>query len=150
MAQDDFEESLVQAVLEENPPEERGIREEWKDHVGWHRKENIFLRGGGGGDRVSEGRRQMQHKIISDSSIPEPNIIIDEDKLDTKYHPNDEYEHKNSSSNILSIETIKNWKNLFLSSGITCYCLFRVFVWKRQNNNASIEQTRRIGKRRTN
>lgn len=32
---------LVQQVLEENPPEERGVRSEWEEHVGWHVKENI-------------------------------------------------------------------------------------------------------------
>mmetsp|Transcript_15557 Transcript_15557/g.32868 ORF Transcript_15557/g.32868 Transcript_15557/m.32868 type:complete len:133 (+) Transcript_15557:120-518(+) len=43
-AQDDFEESLVRAVIEENPPEEQGFREEWNEHTGWHRKEDIYLR----------------------------------------------------------------------------------------------------------
>lgn len=38
-------ESLVQQVLAENPPEERGVRDEWNGHVGWHRKENVQLRG---------------------------------------------------------------------------------------------------------
>mmetsp|Transcript_6712 Transcript_6712/g.14671 ORF Transcript_6712/g.14671 Transcript_6712/m.14671 type:complete len:177 (-) Transcript_6712:61-591(-) len=37
---DDDEERLVQQVLEENPPEERGERDEWAAHVGWHRKED--------------------------------------------------------------------------------------------------------------
>jgi len=37
---DDGEE-LVQQILKENPPEEIGLREEWKDHVGWHRTEDI-------------------------------------------------------------------------------------------------------------
>ena len=37
---------LVREVIEENPPEEQGIRPEWINHEGWHRKENIFnLRG---------------------------------------------------------------------------------------------------------
>mmetsp|Transcript_27769 Transcript_27769/g.50139 ORF Transcript_27769/g.50139 Transcript_27769/m.50139 type:complete len:133 (+) Transcript_27769:53-451(+) len=42
--QDDFEESLVRAVIEENPPEEQGLREEWKEQAGWHRKEDVYLR----------------------------------------------------------------------------------------------------------
>ena len=37
---------LVREVIEENPPEEQGIRSEWVEHVGWGRKENIYnLRG---------------------------------------------------------------------------------------------------------
>ena len=37
---------LVREVLQENPPEEQGIRPEWQNHVGWHRREDIFrLRG---------------------------------------------------------------------------------------------------------
>lgn len=43
--QDDFEESLVRQVIKENPPEEQGFRPEWKEHVGWHRKEYTHLRG---------------------------------------------------------------------------------------------------------
>jgi hypothetical protein len=35
------EEALVQQILNENPSEEVGLREEWKDRVGWHRKEDI-------------------------------------------------------------------------------------------------------------
>ena len=33
---------LVREVIEENPPEEQGIRPEWINHEGWHRKENIL------------------------------------------------------------------------------------------------------------
>ena len=47
--QEDFEESLVHEVIEENPPQEQGIRAEWKDHVGWHQKEYVHLRGAGPG-----------------------------------------------------------------------------------------------------
>ena len=43
--QDDFEESLVRQVIEENPPEEQGVRPEWEQHAGWHRKEYVGLRG---------------------------------------------------------------------------------------------------------
>lgn len=35
------QEELVQQVLREFPPEERGERDEWTQQVGWHRKENI-------------------------------------------------------------------------------------------------------------
>ena len=37
---DDGEE-LVQQVRDENPSEDVGIRDEWQDHTGWHRKEEI-------------------------------------------------------------------------------------------------------------
>jgi hypothetical protein len=29
-------------VVKENPPKEQGIRSEWEDRVGWHRKEDIY------------------------------------------------------------------------------------------------------------
>ena len=44
------EEKLVQEVIQENPPDERGVRPEWDAKVGWHRKENL------------RGRRQRQHR----------------------------------------------------------------------------------------
>jgi hypothetical protein len=49
---DDDAEALVREVLAENPPEDRGVRDEWDHQVGWHRKENIVynnnsLRGAG-------------------------------------------------------------------------------------------------------
>lgn len=46
MASNNELDDLVREVIEENPPVEQGIRPEWAEHVGWHRKENIFnLRG---------------------------------------------------------------------------------------------------------
>jgi hypothetical protein len=53
---DDDAEALVREVLAENPPEDRGVRDEWNHQVGWHRKENMIvnnnnnnnLRGGAG------------------------------------------------------------------------------------------------------
>jgi hypothetical protein len=35
------EQKLVEEVLNDLPPEEKGEREEWHGQVGWHRKENI-------------------------------------------------------------------------------------------------------------
>jgi hypothetical protein len=37
---DDDGQALVQEVLHDFPPEERGERPEWEDRVGWHRKED--------------------------------------------------------------------------------------------------------------
>jgi hypothetical protein len=34
---------LVQEVIADNPVEEKGVRDEWKKQVGWHRKEDIHL-----------------------------------------------------------------------------------------------------------
>ena len=39
----DVEELIVQEVRDENPPEDVGLRDEWKDHTGWHRKEVILM-----------------------------------------------------------------------------------------------------------
>jgi hypothetical protein len=44
MSQDQGEEeneSLVAEVLRDFPAEEKGEREEWNQHIGWHRQENI-------------------------------------------------------------------------------------------------------------
>ena len=35
------EEELVREVLEDNPAEDRGVRDEWAAHIGWHRKEDV-------------------------------------------------------------------------------------------------------------
>jgi hypothetical protein len=43
----DDEEKLVRQVLAENPIQDVGVRDEWKEHIGWHRKENVVLRIGG-------------------------------------------------------------------------------------------------------
>jgi hypothetical protein len=40
---DDDAEALVREVLAENPPEDRGVRDEWNHQVGWHRKENMIV-----------------------------------------------------------------------------------------------------------
>jgi hypothetical protein len=42
---DEGEGDLVAQVIRENPPEERGEREEWGQHVGWGRKEESVGRG---------------------------------------------------------------------------------------------------------
>lgn len=39
---EDYYDELVREVIDENPPEEQGIRPEWKEKVGWHRKEDIY------------------------------------------------------------------------------------------------------------
>ncbi len=65
---------IVREVIEENPPEEQGIRPEWENHVGWHRKENIFnLRGRvDDKDSASELHRNLpSHADESSEALPE-------------------------------------------------------------------------------
>ena len=40
---DDDEEQLVRQVIAENPVQERGVRDEWAERVGWHRREDVLL-----------------------------------------------------------------------------------------------------------
>ena len=54
--------ALVQQVIEENPPEDVGVREEWAAHVGWHRREDVALRGGQKDHlRPQKQRQRQQH-----------------------------------------------------------------------------------------
>jgi hypothetical protein len=39
---DDDDDELVRMVIDENPPQEQGIRPEWGDRVGWNRKEDTY------------------------------------------------------------------------------------------------------------
>lgn len=39
---DDGIDELVREAIQENPPEEQGIRPEWEEQVGWHRKEDMY------------------------------------------------------------------------------------------------------------
>eukprot|EP00980_Cylindrotheca_fusiformis_P025975 scaffold15032_cov119-Cylindrotheca_fusiformis.AAC.4 len=64
-AGDDDGLTLVQEVLKENPPEERGVREEWQSQVGWHRTENI---------RGLRGSSPLQdHTINNNKAQTDPN-----------------------------------------------------------------------------
>ena len=77
--QDDFEESLVHEVIEENPPEEPGVRSEWGDHAGWHRKEYVHLRRAGDRRRndVNDAKPyviNLVEKSIASEIIPQHNL----------------------------------------------------------------------------
>ena len=64
---------LVREVIEENPPEEQGIRPEWINHEGWHRKENIFnLRGRDDQDAAGSElhRKYLAHIVESNKTLP--------------------------------------------------------------------------------
>jgi len=65
---DDFEELLVREVIEENPPEDVGIRPEWRYHSGWHRKEYVHLRGDQK-QRANGTASDSKHKIMREHDI---------------------------------------------------------------------------------
>lgn len=75
-------EKLVQQVIVENPVEEKGERDEWADHVGWHRTEDIHGVGGreGGGRGGGLRRRPIPIPIKSDSLLPTSLVGIKEER----------------------------------------------------------------------
>lgn len=89
MSEVDDTEALIREVLAENPPEERGVREEWSRQVGWHRKENIYggLRGkntvgeSAQKDVVTQGSQESELEV-SDQG-PTPSSIVATTKV---YH----------------------------------------------------------------
>jgi hypothetical protein len=69
MASNNELDDIVREVIEENPPEEQGIRPEWQNHVGWHRKENIFnLRGRGDKDADATPKELPQNHAVNTES----------------------------------------------------------------------------------
>eukprot|EP00977_Amphora_coffeiformis_P018450 scaffold6503_cov99-Amphora_coffeaeformis.AAC.4 len=76
---DDEVKKLVQEVIAENPVEEKGEREEWAARVGWHRKEDVYGRGGAlRGGRNTNIQSQPESPTTSDNrqedlfSLPPP------------------------------------------------------------------------------
>mmetsp|Transcript_13609 Transcript_13609/g.29606 ORF Transcript_13609/g.29606 Transcript_13609/m.29606 type:complete len:131 (-) Transcript_13609:2185-2577(-) len=102
--QDDFEESLVRAVIEEDPPDEQGIRDEWVKQTGWHRKEDIFL-------------RRRHNKKQPDAAKDQGSLL---NKIDGTYQPPLE------RHNISPHNTFKTWIELLVIM-ITCVLFVRVF-----------------------
>ena len=69
MASNDELDDIVREVIEENPPEEQGIRPEWQNHVGWHRKENIFnLRGREDKEDATPKELPRNHEVNTESN----------------------------------------------------------------------------------
>jgi hypothetical protein len=66
-AADDDEERLVREVIAESPVEGVGIRDEWAQKVGWHRKEDVAA-----GLRGAEKVRihQQEGKLVHESDGP--------------------------------------------------------------------------------
>jgi hypothetical protein len=76
------EHELVKEVLGEFPPEEKGERDEWNEHVGWHRKENIrkgakhfeFSENNGRTGDSEHGMNRLHSR--NDSSAPIPRFVV--------------------------------------------------------------------------
>ena len=71
--EDLLEEELVRQVLQENPPEEKGERDEWKQHVGWHRIENVRL-----SDSNTSGNNNSNNVINGNTNIGRHGSITNE------------------------------------------------------------------------
>jgi hypothetical protein len=64
----DDEEELVREVIEENPVEDVGVREEWTRKEGWHRKEDVLGRTTGKTDSTRETKRlRGGNRVVSSS-----------------------------------------------------------------------------------
>ena len=64
MPVDDDEERLVHEVIAEDAARGRGVRDEWAQHVGWHRKEDVW----GGGLRGKSDTIKDPRMVTTDSS----------------------------------------------------------------------------------
>lgn len=74
---DDDEEKLVQQVLAENPPEDKGERDEWAKHVGWHRREDIGVGVGVGVVNRKEDVHSNNADIISGKPPKAETVVTD-------------------------------------------------------------------------
>ena len=76
----DDEEELVREVISENPPEDRGVRDEWESHQGWHRVEdthpNDHTKGKQGenslADQDGEGGYELHGAIEKKATVDDP------------------------------------------------------------------------------
>jgi hypothetical protein len=62
----DDEERLVQQVIAENPVEDVGVRDEWKQQIGWHQKENIYATNS---KRINNKKSHLRRNELS---MPKP------------------------------------------------------------------------------
>lgn len=78
--QEDDGDVLVQQVIAENSIPEAGVREEWGQKIGWHRKENIFSSNDVPllGARSDKHLRQRMSKHLEQSI---PNFVQDKRPL---------------------------------------------------------------------
>ena len=63
--EEDYYDELVREVIDENPPEEQGIRPEWKEKVGWYRKEDIYTQSNNEGpsDETGENDGELKKQV---------------------------------------------------------------------------------------
>ena len=78
---DDDEEKLVKQVIEENPVADVGIRDEWVQKIGWHRKENLLPI-----HRVNEGHllRGGSNSVSIQSQSGKINLVHQDHNLKSK------------------------------------------------------------------
>lgn len=55
--------ALVREILEEFPAENRGEREEWQSHVGWHRKEDLRAKQDANGPQIYLSRKSAPQPV---------------------------------------------------------------------------------------
>ena len=84
---DDDGETLVRQVIAENPVEERGVREEWVQQVGWHRKDDVLgLRGKPKRNRAARAS-ENQPESVKDLKPPSSgDISVADDGMGTVQH----------------------------------------------------------------
>ena len=81
--------ALINEVIEENPPRERGERDEWSEHVGWHRKE-VFRKDNTLKLRGSTQKRRQQQSL--NLTIPiHDNHTLDNSKKELSFALHDFY-----------------------------------------------------------
>ena len=74
---EDDEESLVRQVIAENPVEDVGVREEWKQQIGWHHKENVWVSPKNPlimNRKQQQPQQQLRGTTGKASSIPHPEL----------------------------------------------------------------------------
>ena len=78
----DDEESLVRQVIAENPIADVGVREEWKQQIGWHHKENILASNHNENNNISNRNRktikdkknQLRGTTTGSNKLSKPNL----------------------------------------------------------------------------
>jgi hypothetical protein len=96
---EDDEEILVRQVIAESPLVEVGVRDEWNQKVGWHRKENVLLRSISGG---STNNHLRGGKNIPTQSI---NVSILKNEKPLLYYGNGETDASSAPFHTRKINT---------------------------------------------
>ena len=84
---DDDGETLVRQVIAENPVEERGVREEWVQQVGWHRKDDVLGLRGKPKQNSAARASENQPESVKDLKPPSSgDISVADDGMGTVQH----------------------------------------------------------------